>query len=166
MLASRHCHVLVYIDMTKHWLMKSEPSVFSFENLKTSPGRREPWDGVRNYQARNFMMKEMAVGDKVLFYHSNCKDIGVAGLAKVASEAYPDPTQFDRKSDYYDPKSSKDNPRWFLVDIVWFKDIKRLLSLSEIKKAKGLENMLLVQKGQRLSIQPVTRDEFDTILRL
>ena len=108
----------------------------------------------------------MEVGDKVLFYHSNCKDIGVAGLVKVASEAYPDPTQFDRKSDYYDPKATKEKPRWYLVDVEWLDDFKRLVPLSEIKKNKALENMLLVKKGQRLSIQPVMQAEFDLIVEL
>ena len=146
--------------------MKSEPSVFSFEDLKTRPGRKEPWDGIRNYLARNFMMKDMEKGDKVLFYHSNSKEIGVAGLAQIASDAYPDPTQFDKRSEYFDPKATKDEPRWYLRDVQWLADFKRLVPLAELKKHKELSNMLVVQKGQRLSIQPVSRKEYEIIVEL
>jgi len=145
--------------------MKSEPDVFSFEDLKKRPQQKEAWDGVRNYQARNFMRDEMKVGDIVLFYHSSCPVPGIAGLAKVASKAYPDPTQFDPKSDYYDEKATKDKPRWFLVDVTYFKDIS-FISLEELKKHKELQDMRLLQKGNRLSILPVSPEEYKFIVSL
>ena len=146
--------------------MKSEPDVFSFDDLKSRPQQSEPWDGVRNYQARNFMRDEMKVGDLILFYHSNTNPAGVAGVAEVASEPYPDPTAFDKKSKYYDPKSAPENPRWILVDVKYHADLKRLVSLQEMKEAPALKEMVVLQRGNRLSITPVTRKEFNIICEL
>lgn len=140
--------------------MKSEPDVFSFEDLKARPNQTEPWDGVRNYQARNFMRDEMKVGDKILFYHSNTNPPGVAGIAKVASKPYPDPTAFDKQSKYYDAKSDPDKPRWILVDVAFDSDTKRLLPLEEMKRMPELEEMRALQRGNRLSVLPVTKAEF------
>jgi predicted RNA-binding protein with PUA-like domain len=148
----------------KYWLMKTEPDVFSFTQLKKK--KSEPWSGVRNYQARNFMRDEMQVGDQILFYHSSCEIPGIAGIAAVASSPYPDPTQFDKKSEYFDPKATKENPRWFLVDVKYEKDLKRFLSLEELKAVPELSGMRLLQKGNRLSILPVTPSEFEKILKI
>jgi predicted RNA-binding protein with PUA-like domain len=146
--------------MTKYWLMKSEPDVFSFSDLKKRPKKTEPWNGVRNYQARNFMRDEMQVGDLILFYHSSCEIPGVAGIAKVSSKPYPDVTQFDAKSEYFDPKATKEEPRWFLIDVSFEEDLKTHVSLEELKKCEELKDMRLLQRGNRLSILPVTREEF------
>jgi predicted RNA-binding protein with PUA-like domain len=146
----------------KYWLMKSEPDECSIDDVLAAPGRTTPWSGVRNYQARNFMRDAMRPGDGVLFYHSSCPEPGIAGLAEVASKAYPDRTQFDRKSDYHDPKSSKDAPRWFNVDVRGLKKT-RLLPLSEIRKQKPLAKMVLLRPGNRLSITPVTEAEWQYI---
>jgi predicted RNA-binding protein with PUA-like domain len=150
----------------KYWLMKSEPDVFSFEDLKKRKNQTEPWNGVRNYQARNFMRDEMKKGDMILFYHSSCPIPGVAGIARVNSEAYPDSTQFDPKSEYFDPKATKENPRWFLVDVSFEMDLDKHVSLEELKEQKKLSEMRLLQRGNRLSILPVTREEFDYIKKL
>jgi predicted RNA-binding protein with PUA-like domain len=147
------------------WLMKSEPDAFSIDDLATRPGRREHWDGVRNYQARNFM-REMKKGDKVLFYHSSCPEPGVVGVAKVVKEAYPDFTAFDPESKYFDPKSSPDKPRWFMVDIQFQKKLKRTIALAELKQNPLLEGMQFLRKGNRLSVMPVAESEFDTILAM
>jgi predicted RNA-binding protein with PUA-like domain len=150
-----------------YWLMKSEPDAFGIEDLKSRPGKTEPWDGVRNYQARNFMRDAMKPGDPVFFYHSNCKVPGIVGIAEVASDSYPDPTQFDPDSKYYDPKSDPDDPRWVLVDVRFKRDLKRVLSLSEIKDhADALGDFALVRKGNRLSIMPVTKEQWDYLLGL
>ena len=149
-----------------YWLMKSEPDVFSFEDLKKRPKQTEPWNGVRNYQARNFMRDEMKVGDLVLFYHSSCEVPGVAGIAKVSSKPYADITQFDKKSEYFDPKATLENPRWFLVDVTFAEDLKTHISLEIIKNQKSLSEMRLLQRGNRLSILPVTKEEFYTIKKL
>ena len=146
--------------------MKSEPEAFSIDDLEKSKGKTTHWDGVRNYQARNMMRDEMKIGDEVLFYHSNAKPPGVAGTAKVVKESYPDFTAFDANSKYYDPKSSQENPRWFMVDIKLQKKFKRLLPLDELREIKALEKMELLRKGSRLSVQPVSKKEFDTILKL
>jgi predicted RNA-binding protein with PUA-like domain len=146
--------------------MKSEPDVFSFNDLKKRPKKTEPWNGVRNYQARNFMRDEMKIDDLVLFYHSSCEIPGVAGIARVSSETYPDSTQFDQKSEYFDPKATVENPRWFLIDVTFKADMKSFVSLEEIKKHKILSGMKLLQKGNRLSILPVTREEFEFIVQL
>ncbi|MGN6383137.1 MAG: EVE domain-containing protein [Dyella sp.] len=147
-----------------HWLMKSEPDTFSIDDLKARGS--EPWDGVRNYQARNFMRDGMRVGDGVFFYHSNCAEPGIVGLAKVASEAYPDPSQFDPKSDYFDPGASRDNPRWMLVDVAFVRKLKRTITLKELQALPSLAEMALVRKGNRLSVMPVTAAEWKTILGL
>jgi predicted RNA-binding protein with PUA-like domain len=146
-----------------YWLMKSEPDVFSFEDLKSRPEQTEPWDGVRNYQARNFMRDDMKVGDQILFYHSNTNPPGVAGIAQVASKPYPDPTAFDKKSKYHDPKSDPESPRWILVDVSFKSDIKRLISLEEMKDMSELSEMRALQRGNRLSITPVAKGEFQAI---
>lgn len=145
------------------WLMKSEPDVYSIDDLARDG--TEPWEGVRNYQARNFM-SDMVVGDWVLFYHSNAKPPGIAGLAKVCKEAYPDPTQFDAKSQYFDSKSRKDAPRWSMVEVEFVEKFPEFLSLQTLKDTKSLKGMRVIQKGQRLSVQPVEKPHFDEVLRL
>jgi len=150
--------------MPQYWLMKSEPDVFSFDDLKASPKKTTMWEGVRNYQARNFMRDDMEKGDLVLFYHSNCKEPGIAGIAEIASgQAYPDPTQFDLTSGYHDPKSSRDNPRWLVVDVRYKRSIPRVLSLREIKAHPVLKDMMVARRGMRLSIQPVSEEHYKTI---
>jgi len=147
--------------------MKSEPDAFGLEDLKSRPKQTEPWDGVRNYQARNFMRDQMEKGDQVFFYHSNCKVPGIVGIAKVASTSYPDPTQFDPDSKYYDPKSDPDDPRWMLVDVKFVRELKRVLSLAEIKEhADALGDFALVRKGNRLSIMPVSEQQWHYLLGL
>lgn len=148
----------------KHWLMKSEPDTFSIDDLKRK--KREAWDGVRNYQARNFMRDDMRVGDGVFFYHSNCAQPGIAGIAEVASDAYPDPSQFDPKSKYFDTGSSRDNPRWMLVDVKFVKKLKRVITLDELKNHPKLAGMALLRKGNRLSVMPVEAAEWRYILDL
>ncbi|MBN6152567.1 EVE domain-containing protein [Xanthomonas sp. AmX2] len=150
----------------RYWLMKSEPDTFSIDDLQRV--RREPWNGVRNYQARNFMRDGMKVGDGVLFYHSNCKVPGIAGLATVASEAYPDQTQFDPASDYHDPKATREEPRWVLVDVAFERKLKRVIPLDEIKQhADALgEGFALIARGNRLSILPVSAAQWKLLLAL
>jgi predicted RNA-binding protein with PUA-like domain len=148
------------------WLMKSEPDVFSLDDLKRAPTGGELWDGVRNYQARNFMRDGMRRGDGVLFYHSTCEVPGVVGLARIANEAAePDPSQFDPKSEYFDPKSSSDAPRWMARRVEFVAAFPRLVSLRAIKDDADLAAMLVAQRGQRLSIQPVTRPHFLAVCR-
>ena len=149
----------------KYWLMKSEPDECSIDDVLAAPGRITPWSGVRNYQARNFMRDQMKVGDGVLFYHSSCPEPGIAGLAEVASAPYPDKSQFDRKSPYYDPESKKDEPRWMNVDVRALRKT-RLVSLSELKKQKALAKMVTLRPGNRLSITPVTEAEWKHIQKL
>ena len=146
----------------KYWLMKSEPDECSIDDVLGAKDRITPWSGVRNYQARNFMLKDMSVGDGVLFYHSSCPEPGIAGLAEVASAAYPDASQFDPKSDYYDPASKREAPRWFNVDVRALKKT-RLVSLPELKKQKQLKKMVTLRPGTRLSITPVTEAEWKHI---
>jgi predicted RNA-binding protein with PUA-like domain len=146
----------------RHWLMKSEPDVFGIEHLRAKG--TAPWDGVRNYVARNHMM-EMAVGDRVLFYHSSCQPPGVAGLAEVARTAYPDHTQFDPKSDYFDPKATPDRPRWRMVDVRFVGVLPRLVALDEIRAVPELRGLLLF-KYNRLSVIPVTPEEYASIVGL
>lgn len=149
----------------QYWLMKSEPEAFSFDDLKARPNRTEPWDGVRNYQARNFMRDEMKVGDRIFFYHSNCKEPGIVGIAEVASKPYPDPTQFDPDSKYFDPKSDPDDPRWILVDVRYKRDLKRPITLGEIKEhADALDGLQLIKRGNRLSVMPIAAEHWDYIL--
>ena len=147
-----------------HWLIKSEPDAYSIDDLERDG--REMWDGIRNYQARNMMRDDMKVGDDVFFYHSSCKEPGIVGIAKVASEPYPDPTQFDKKNKYFDPKSDSENPRWYLVDIEFVRRTKRNITLGDIKAQKGLEDMILTRKGNRLSIMPVSKKHWKSILKL
>lgn len=149
-----------------YWLMKSEPSTFSIDDLKARPGKTESWDGVRNYQARNFMRDEMQKGDLAFFYHSNCAEPGIVGIMVIASNAYPDPTAFDPEDDHHDPKSDPGNPRWYLVDVRYKRKLKRPVTLQELKRHKALRDMKLLQKGNRLSIMPVTKAEWEYILGL
>lgn len=151
--------------MPQYWLMKSEPDEVSIDDLARAPGKRVPWTGVRNYQARNYMRDQMRIGDGVLFYHSSCAEPGVAGIASVCSAAYPDATQFDRRSKYYDPKSDATAPRWMHVDVKLVKRT-RLLPLREMRTRPELASMLLLRKGNRLSITPVTDDEWRAVLAL
>ena len=146
-----------------YWLMKSEPDEFSIEDLEKAPKQTTPWFGVRNYVARNFMRDSMRVGDGVLFYHSSCEVPGIAGIAKVASKAYPDASQFDRKSDYYDAKSRRDDPRWMNVDVKFVKKT-RLMPLDEMRAHHELAGMRTLRPGNRLSITPVTEGEWNFIL--
>lgn len=148
----------------RYWLMKSEPDVFSIDDLRERGV--EPWDGVRNYQARNMMRDEMKKGDGVLFYHSNAKPPGVAGIAKVARTAYPDHTAFDPASKYHDPKSSPDDPRWLMVDVAFVERFPELVPLPVLQQTPGLEDMMVTRKGMRLSIQPVTPEEWKIVVRL
>ena len=149
----------------QHWLMKSEPGECSIDDLAAAPGKTVPWVGVRNYQARNFMRDHMQVGDPVLFYHSSCPEPGIAGLAVVASQPYPDATQFDPDSHYFDAKSTHDAPRWTLVDVKLDRKT-RLLSLSEMRAAPALASMQVLARGNRLSITPVTPAEWRDVLAL
>ncbi len=150
----------------KYWLFKSEPGNYSFDDLVNEDDQSAEWDGVRNYQARNFMRDEMKVGDAVLFYHSNAKPTAVVGTACVSREAYPDATAWDPNAKYYDPKSKPDNPTWMMVDIKAGERLARPVTLQEIKRNHKLEGMLLVRRGMRLSVQPVTKEEFDEIVKL
>jgi len=150
----------------KYWLMKTEPETYSFDDLKGEKNQSAHWDGVRNYQARNLMRDEMKLGDQVLFYHSNCKIPGVVGVAEVSRESYPDFTSWDKDSNYFDPKSSEENPRWFMIDVKWKKAFHRIVSLKELRDVSELEGMKLLQRGQRLSVQPVTEAEFNTVCEL
>jgi len=149
----------------QYWLMKSEPDECSIDDLAAAPGQVVPWTGVRNYQARNFMRDAMRVGDGVLFYYSSCPQPGIAGLAEVASAAYPDETQFDPASPYFDPKSNPDNPRWVHVDVRLVRKT-RLLSLQEMRRSATLASMVVLRPGNRLSITPVTREEWRSVLLL
>jgi predicted RNA-binding protein with PUA-like domain len=144
--------------------MKSEPDAYSIDDLERDG--REKWDGIRNYQARNMMRDDMKIGEEIFFYHSNCKEPGIVGVARVASEPYPDPTQFDKKSKYYDAKSSADNPRWCLVDVEFVRKLTRNITLTELKAQKTLADMILTRKGNRLSIMPVARKHWNKILSL
>ena len=148
----------------KYWLMKSEPEMFSIDDLRNSPKQTAPWDGVRNYQARNMLRDQIKKGDLVLFYHSSCKPPGIAGIAEVVTESYPDETAFTPASIYYDPKSKRENPRWFVVDVKFKEKFPELLTLEKLRKIPELENMILFRKGNRLSVMPITKREWDIIL--
>lgn len=147
-----------------YWLMKSEPDDFSIDDLARK--KTEPWSGVRNYQARNFMRDGMRAGDGVFFYHSSCAEPGVVGIAEVASAAYPDPTQFDPRSDYFDAASSRAAPRWQLVDVKFKRKLKRTISLTELKSQPKLRDFALLRPGTRLSVMPVSKAQWDLILSL
>jgi len=146
----------------RHWLMKSEPAEVGVDDLGAMPNKTVPWFGVRNYQARNFMRDQMKLGDSVFFYHSSCPEPGIAGIAKVASTPYPDETQFDRKGKYFEPKATREQPRWILVDVKLVKKT-RLIGLPELRKHPKLAQMIVLQRGNRLSITPVTPEEWSLI---
>ena len=148
----------------RYWLMKSEPHVYSIDDLARDGSTY--WDGVRNYQARNFMRDNMKLGDLVLYYHSNTKPPGVVGIAKVSKEGYDDPTQFDENSKYYDSKSTPEKPRWQLVDLAFAAKFEEVVSLETLKADDDLDGMLVIKKGQRLSVQPVESHHFDRVCEL
>ncbi len=149
----------------RYWLMKSEPSDLSIDDLARTPGKTTAWTGVRNYQARNFMRHEMRVGDQAFFYHSSCEEPGIAGLVEIAKLAYPDKTQFDRKSRYFDAKANRENPRWFNVNVKFIRKT-RLVPINELRSYRELEAMRVLAKGNRLSITPVTPKEWNFIIKL
>lgn len=150
----------------RHWLVKSEPDVFSFDDLLKAPKKTTHWDGVRNYQARNTMRDDMKKGDGVFFYHSSSDPTGIVGICEVVKEAYPDHTAFDPKDPHFDPKSKKDAPTWYMLDLKAVKKLPRLVTLAELKGVKGLEKMVLLQRGSRLSVQPVTAREWEIIMEI
>lgn len=147
-----------------YWLLKTEPDEFGIDDLAAMDQQPEPWDGIRNYQARNILRDKVAVGDQVLIYHSSCKLVGVAGTGKVVQAAYPDPDQFNPESKYYDPKAGEDNVRWYRVDVVFGEKFPQVLALKTIKAMPGLEDMVLLKQG-RLSVQPVTTKEWQQIVK-
>ncbi len=150
----------------QYWLMKTEPTTYSIEDLAKEPKQTTCWEGVRNYQARNLLRDEIKKGDRVLFYHSACKEPAVVGTAVVSREGYPDSHAFDRRSKYYDPKSDPENPRWFMVDVKLETKFKAPVTLAQLREQPSLKEMVLLQKGSRLSVQPVRKKEFDKILKL
>ena len=150
----------------KYWLLKSEPDVFSLEDLKNCSNQTEPWDGIRNYQARNLMRDEMKVGDQAFFYHSRQAEPAIVGTVKVVREAYPDHTSWDSSSKYFDEKSSPENPRWLMVDVQFESEFSRPVTLKELRSVPELKEMFLLRKGMRLSVQPVTEEEFQMILAI
>ncbi|MDA1193968.1 MAG: EVE domain-containing protein [Planctomycetota bacterium] len=150
----------------RHWLFKSEPDVFSIQDLAAAAKKTTAWDGVRNYQARNLLRDDIAVGDHVLYYHSRVEPIGVAGLARVTRAGYADPTQFDAASEYHDAKADPAAPRWICVDIQWQRTFGAVVSLATLKATPALRDMMVVQRGARLSVQPVTAAEFAAVLEL
>ncbi len=149
-----------------YWLFKSEPETFSIDDLAAQPGQTDHWDGVRNYQARNFMRDRMQVGDLGFFYHSNTKPPGIVGIVEIARAAYPDHTAFDPEDPHYDPKSDPDNPRWYMVDVRLVRRLDRKITLDELKQRPEISDLALVKKGNRLSIMPVTEQQWDFILSL
>ena len=149
-----------------YWLMKSEPDVFGIDDLNKAPRKTEPWDGVRNYQARNMIRDDMKTGDLALFYHSNCKDPGIAGIMQIVREGYPDPTAFDPTSKYYDPASDREKPRWYCADVRYIRTLKRVITLSELKHHPELDGLPLLRRGNRLSVMPVSRTQWKHILAL
>lgn len=150
----------------KYWLMKSEPSELSIDDLKARPRGTTHWDGVRNYQARNYMRDDMKKGDQILFYHSSCPEPGVVGIAQVVREAYPDHTAFDPKSAHFDPKSSPDKVQWMMVDVKFVRKLKRVIGLQELKAEPRLDGFALTRRGNRLSVMPVTKQHWDVVLGL
>jgi predicted RNA-binding protein with PUA-like domain len=148
-----------------YWLMKSEPGTFGIDHLAKKAGKRAFWDGVRNYQARNFL-REMKKGDLAFFYHSSCDPTGIAGIVEIASDAYPDETAFDSKNDHYDPKSQREKPVWYGVDVKLKRKLDRVITLAELKAQRGLKNMRLLQPGSRLSVMPVEGRHWDAALKL
>ena len=152
--------------MINHWLMKSEPDCYSIDNLMNAPKQIGSWDGVRNYQARNMMRDEMKVGDLVFFYHSNTNPPGIVGVAEIVKEGYPDDTAFDPKSDHPDLSSDPNNPRWYMVDVKFKRKFKRCISLDELKQHPALTGMQLLKKGNRLSVMPVSAEQWNIILTI
>ncbi len=150
----------------KYWLVKSEPGSFSIDDLADSKDQTTYWDGVRNYQARNFLRDDMKAGDGVLYYHSNTEPNAIAGICEIVKEGYPDHTQFDPDSSHYFPSSDPNNPVWYMVDIKLIKKFKTPIALQSIKQNPKLKNMKLIQKGNRLSVMPVTKDEWDEIIKM
>lgn len=151
----------------RYWLMKSEPDSFSIDDLKNRPKKTEPWDGVRNYQARNMMRDDMKKGDLAFFYHSNCGEPGIVGIMEICKEGYPDHTAFDPEDHHYDPKSDPENPRWIMVDVKYKRHTKRTISLRELKEhAAQMPDFPLIRKGNRLSVMPVEKEHWDFILGL
>ena len=148
----------------QYWLMKSEPDVYGIDDLRKD--KTDHWEGIRNYQARNFIRDDMAKGDLAFFYHSSCDEPGITGIMKISKTAYPDFTAFDPDAKYFDPKSDPDNPRWFMVDVRYVRKLKRNLSLKELKLHEPLSNMRLLQRGNRLSIMPVAEHDWNYILEL
>jgi len=148
-----------------YWLFKTEPDAFSIDDLKNAPKQTTLWEGVRNYQARNFMRDDVKVGDSVMIYHSSCKHVGAAGIAEVTHNAYPDPTQFDLSSDYYDAKATSDKPRWVVVEVTYQSHLNKLVSLKGIKANNNITEIAL-KKGGRLSIMPVTKNDWDEIIKM
>ncbi len=149
-----------------YWLMKSEPDTFSIDDLKKRPEQTEPWDGVRNYQARNYMRDEMKLGDLVFMYHSNCKVPGIVGIMEIAKERYPDFSAFDPDDKHFDPKSHPNKPVWMMVDVKFVRKLKRTITLIELKQQPELAGLALVRRGNRLSVMPVSEDEWEFILSL
>jgi predicted RNA-binding protein with PUA-like domain len=150
----------------RYWLLKTEPSVFSFDDLLAAPGRKTTWDGVRNYQARNYLRDEMKKGDGVLIYHSSAEPTAVVGTAEVVREGHPDPTQFERGDDHYDPDSRPEDPRWFQVEVRAVEKLPHAVTLERIKRTPQLAGMGLLRKGNRLSVQPVTESQYRAIVKL
>ncbi|PJA96359.1 MAG: EVE domain-containing protein [Ignavibacteriales bacterium CG_4_9_14_3_um_filter_34_10] len=150
----------------KYWLMKSEPQVFSIDDLEKAKNQTTFWDGVRNYQARNFIRDEMKVGDKVIFYHSNSEPPAAAGICEIVKEAYPDFTAFDPDNPHFDPKSKIDSPAWFMVNVKFVKKFSTIVPIEEMRNNKKLINMQLLKRGNRLSVMPITKSEFDEIVKL
>jgi predicted RNA-binding protein with PUA-like domain len=146
--------------------MKSEPDVYGINDLKNAAGKTDTWDGVRNYQVRNMMRDNMKKGDLAFFYHSNCKNPGIAGIMKINRAGYPDYTAFDPKEKYFDPKSDPDNPRWYMVDVRFVRKLKRVITLTELKEQPELADLPLVRRGNRLSVMPVSKQQWDYILSL
>jgi predicted RNA-binding protein with PUA-like domain len=149
-----------------YWLMKSEPEAFGIDDLAQRPNQTEPWDGVRNYQARNMMRDQMKPGDLVFFYHSNCEVPGIVGLARIVREAYPDPTAFDPDHKHYDPKSRMDQPAWYMVDVQLVRKLKRTITLAELRDRSELDGFPLIRRGNRLSVIPVSEAQWAFILAL
>jgi predicted RNA-binding protein with PUA-like domain len=154
------------VMIKKYWLVKSEPDVFSIDDLQKSPQQTTYWDGVRNYQARNTLRDEMKKGDLVLFYHSNADPLAIVGVCEVVREGYPDFTAFDSDNNHFDPKSKPDSPTWFMVDLKYQTKFKKPVKLEVIKQNPKLKNMKLIQRGNRLSVMSVSKDEFDEIINL
>ena len=150
----------------KYWLIKSEPEVFSIDDLAKAKNQTTFWDGVRNYQARNFMRDEMKIGDQVIFYHSNSEPPGAAGICEVVKEGYPDFTAFDPDDLHYDPNSKKDSPTWMMIDVKFIRKFNKFVPISQIRKNKKLQKIQLLQRGNRLSVMPLTKTAFDELMKV